>query len=967
MKYFIVGLGVLVGTYLFGVLAYAQTPPLNTHQGGTGVNDIAAGAIPFGSVYNLRIATSTAFLFNTSLSRLTVTNASSTYASAITSSSTNLFAGNITNQSAKTALIIADSSGLESAYTGSNPCTNQVPISINKSGILACGNVTNAMLSNSSLTVNTNYSMTGGGSVALGSSLTLAVATSSLFAAGTAGNVLTYTSAGTWIASATTTFSGALVYANGAVTLNTSGTWSGNAGTATALATGRTLSISGDLAYTSPSFDGSGNVTAAGTLATVNSNVGSFTNASITVNGKGLITAASNGTAAAPSISTTTGLSIGQGAYFTSVTPTIIGGFATGTVSAGSSAITVTANRASIGGALAIDCATASGSQNGCLSSTDWSTFNSKISANQTITLTGVVTGSGSTAITTAFGSQTAGVLGSPVTGNTSPQATSTLYGAVQNGKVLAGLGGLLAYVATTTAGTGLTYDGTSFNVTLGTSIDLTSEVTGDLPFSNIAQLSANTVWANITGATADGAALSTSSLFAGTNGQTLARVNGTWLGVATTTAGTGLSYNGTSFNVTGLTTTQFASAAISQWTNDSGYRTGSGSSGNCVQWGAANALADAGSPCGSGGGNSFAYPFLLTSNAGTTTAATTTPMWFHEGIFASSTSQFDNASTTMLTVTSNLWVGNGGTGDSAMQMGTTSTNQWWTLGYRGSDQSFDISSSTALGTNNAFKIDTALNPYFPHLSLGLTATGQSGIQYNTATSAPTFNGGLTTSGTAGAWVGGSSYAVSLANINANSVLGNVTGASGAPTSLATSSLFTGPAGSVGFFSSLGNLVGTSTAIFIDTKGYVGIASSSNLQNRLTVGDGIASSSILVAEYDYGLGGRMATSTAAVIDARNSNNMVWPIGTSATTLTLCNLTPGQHLLIRVINPNNTAGALTWAACAGSKLYWPGGTIPTQTTTANAWDYWSFIASASYSPATTTTSVIITGAQTANFK
>lgn len=32
------------------------------------------------------------------------------------------------------------------------------------------------------------------------------------------------------------------------------------------------------------------------TLATVNSNVGSFTNASITVNGKGLITAASNGT-----------------------------------------------------------------------------------------------------------------------------------------------------------------------------------------------------------------------------------------------------------------------------------------------------------------------------------------------------------------------------------------------------------------------------------------------------------------------------------------------------------------------------------------------------------------------------------------------------------------------------------------------------------------------------------------------
>lgn len=42
------------------------------------------------------------------------------------------------------------------------------------------------------------------------------------------------------------------------------------------------------------------------TLATVNSNVGSFTNASITVNGKGLITAASNGTAPVTSVTGTT-------------------------------------------------------------------------------------------------------------------------------------------------------------------------------------------------------------------------------------------------------------------------------------------------------------------------------------------------------------------------------------------------------------------------------------------------------------------------------------------------------------------------------------------------------------------------------------------------------------------------------------------------------------------------------------
>jgi hypothetical protein len=70
-------------------------------------------------------------------------------------------------------------------------------------------------------------------------------------------------------------------------------------GSAASLTTGRTIAITGDLAYTSPSFDGSANVTAAGTLATVNSNVGSFTNASVTVNAKGLITAVSTGTGGA--------------------------------------------------------------------------------------------------------------------------------------------------------------------------------------------------------------------------------------------------------------------------------------------------------------------------------------------------------------------------------------------------------------------------------------------------------------------------------------------------------------------------------------------------------------------------------------------------------------------------------------------------------------------------------------------
>lgn len=82
--------------------------------------------------------------------------------------------------------------------------------------------------------------------------------------------------------------------------------------------TGRTISISGDLTYTSPSFDGSGNVTAVGTLATVNSNVGTFgsvTKASIvTVNGKGLVTAISESTIT-PAVGSITGLGTGVATF----------------------------------------------------------------------------------------------------------------------------------------------------------------------------------------------------------------------------------------------------------------------------------------------------------------------------------------------------------------------------------------------------------------------------------------------------------------------------------------------------------------------------------------------------------------------------------------------------------------------------------------------------------------------------
>lgn len=65
---------------------------------------------------------------------------------------------------------------------------------------------------------------------------------------------------------------------------------SGNAGTATTWQTARDLSLTGDGTATLASVNGSNNVSAAFTLATVNSNVGTFLKT--TVNAKGLVTAA---------------------------------------------------------------------------------------------------------------------------------------------------------------------------------------------------------------------------------------------------------------------------------------------------------------------------------------------------------------------------------------------------------------------------------------------------------------------------------------------------------------------------------------------------------------------------------------------------------------------------------------------------------------------------------------------------
>jgi len=74
------------------------------------------------------------------------------------------------------------------------------------------------------------------------------------------------------------------------------GELTGNSSTATKLATGRTISLTGDVTYTSPTFDGSGNVTAVATLASSGVSSGTYGTSTaiptLTIDSKGRVSSA---------------------------------------------------------------------------------------------------------------------------------------------------------------------------------------------------------------------------------------------------------------------------------------------------------------------------------------------------------------------------------------------------------------------------------------------------------------------------------------------------------------------------------------------------------------------------------------------------------------------------------------------------------------------------------------------------
>lgn len=543
--------------------------------------------------------------------------------------------------------------------------------------------------------------------------------------------------------------------------------------------------LTGDVTATGPN-------SVAATLATVNSNVGTFTYPSVTVNGKGLVTAISNGTAPTTytgtfpinvtgstisfgGLSTTTNLTQGFLPYITGVNT--FGQVATTTISCagtasctpfvaiGASPVTITGTGGSgtvtsvtgtypilsTGGttpviSTAFGTSTTIGIGNNLFLYTNASgvivgAASSSLSLpntalqNSAITINGVSTSLGGSNTITAnttnaltFNNSGSGASsGTTFNGGSAQTISYNTIGAQPTialgaGTVNSSASNVLYTTATSTItnGSGIAYTGTMGSQIGGVSGTLSVAGLSGTNFSNVG---ANTVFANGTGASAAPTFVATSTFFGTpTPGTILAFLNGQNTFVATTTFSSGLAYlngnvtntgvtsnvAGTGISVSGatdavtVTNTGVISNSCSSGISCSGTNPSSFTNTGVTSIVAGTNVTISGATGAvtinaTGGGSSFGYPFTNPTEFGTTTAATTTPIWAQGGLFASSTSVI--ASTTF-TINGNVGIGTSSPVASLTIASKTSTDQTPALVIDGATGSFNADMQLNRGSN---------------------------------------------------------------------------------------------------------------------------------------------------------------------------------------------------------------------------------------------------------------------------
>lgn len=310
------------------------------------------------------------------------------------------------------------------------------------------------------------------------------------------------------------------------------------------------------------------------------------------------------------------------------------------------------------------------------------------LTANQSITLSGVVTGSGATAITTAFGSQTAGVLGNVITGNTAPMATSTLYGVAPAGGYVLGWNNTtngIGWIATSSAVSGVT------SVTGTWPIISSGGLTPTISFGGLSTTSPLAAGGNLLYATGVNtvASVATSTISVGTgltNSGTLGYQVG---GSAASISFAAIAANSLWANQTSGSAVPTAIATSSLFQNSSATLTGLLSSSD---WSTFNNK------------SSFAFPYTPTTSFNTNANSTSTLMLFTAGITASSTTSFGVAGQTLSFIMDSLGrLGFGTASPSALQGITIATSTVFSTTQFGGS----IASSTSQAANYTVNWET--------------------------------------------------------------------------------------------------------------------------------------------------------------------------------------------------------------------------------------------------------------------